>query len=750
MLDKTMKGFLIGTFIISLIQTISGGSMFSFLTPYNMIITSIFVYSIGWVIAGLFYNKNAQDYSQARHVAMASIFAVPVVAIIFVPTFLYPYIVGKAFVFRFLMIVAFFSYLYLLLTNVAYKPRLTPFVVGFGAFVFVMALATIFSMDPSRSFWSNYERMEGYINLLCLFVLGLVATSLRLKDTEWTGVFKTHIWVAGLVSGFAVLQKVVFFLGLKNLASLPILGLCFSQGAGCRVDSTLGNSIYLGIYAALTFWLIIFAIFGKKVKGNLLIVLAAINLLAVYFSGTRGVMLGMFLGLIVLVVSKYWFDGNKKAVAATILAGFLTVGLFTGFIVYAKQNNMYQDVGIVARFSSINTLFARWNIWKTALISWEEKPILGWGQENFIHAFNKNYNPAMFGQETYFDHPHNTYLGWLVFGGILGFLTFLFMIFSSVYGIIKSNFTAEKENDLIIPIMFAFIVTYLVHIFFVFDNLTSSLLFVLVSVYFGSQFSYGVLNLGTLSNKHKEVLRYGLVLVAVLVVYKAIYLPSYANLTTIKGMTFQQTSESKDPSVILNGVKDIYEKAINMNTLGTYEIREFYLQKSLEYINLLPQVQDPKVKEAILLVANSALDNFKKQIDENPFDHRARFMLGLYYLQIKNYNQAVQVLSSAAELAPNKQIALIYLAKAYALNNDLQNAMKYYERAIAITPANISAYNQTRMEYVQLLLLANQDQKALVVIRDMMPTASREEFNTLVSQMMQVYTQRKDLNSLER
>jgi tetratricopeptide (TPR) repeat protein len=125
-------------------------------------------------------------------------------------------------------------------------------------------------------------------------------------------------------------------------------------------------------------------------------------------------------------------------------------------------------------------------------------------------------------------------------------------------------------------------------------------------------------------------------------------------------------------------------------------------------------------------------------------------MLGLYYLQIKNYNQAVQVLSSAAELAPNKQIALIYLAKAYALNNDLQNAMKYYERAIAITPANISAYNQTRMEYVQLLLLANQDQKALVVIRDMMPTASREEFNTLVSQMMQVYTQRKDLNSLAR
>lgn len=74
-----------------------------------------------------------------------------------------------------------------------------------------------------------------------------------------------------------------------------------------------------------------------------------------------------------------------------------------------------------------------------------------------------------------------------------------------------------------------------------------------------------------------------------------------------------------------------------MNTLGTYEIREFYLQKSLEFLNLLPQVQDESVKKAIVDVANSALGQFKKQIEGNPFDHRAQFMLGLYYLNIKSY-----------------------------------------------------------------------------------------------------------------
>lgn len=702
------------------------------------------------MVAGFVYPKNSNEYVTGRHVGLAAIFAVPLVAIVFAPSFLYPYIVGKAFTFRFLLIIAFASLAYLSFADERYRPKVTPFLVGSFLFTFVMGVATLFSMDASRSFWSNYERMEGYINLLFLFILGLTATSFRLKDIEWNRLFTIHIWVSTIVSGLGVLQYFVGALQLKNFASAPIISLCLSQGAACRVDSTLGNSIYLGIYSALTFWLIVYAIFGKKVKGNLLPFLAALNLVAVYFSGTRGVWVGMLAGLGVLMISKYWFDGNKKAVAGTILSGILVVTVFTGFIVYAKKNNIAQDIPIVARFSSVNTLFARWNIWKTALVSWQEHPVLGWGQENFIHAFNKNYNPAMYGQETYFDHPHNTYLGWLVFGGLLGFLAFLFMLFTSVYGIIKSNLRAETQNDLVIPIILALLTTYCVHIFFVFDNLTSSLLFVLLSVYFGSQYSYGVLNIKALKADHRKYLVGLLSVAAVVMVYVAIYKPSYANLTTIEAMTYQQRSGKTNPIEILNGTQALYEKAINLNTFGTYEIREFYLQKSLEYIGLIPQVSDEGVKGAIGSVANSALTQFKAQIENNPFDHRARFMLGLYYLNLKDYDQAIETLRQAAELAPNKQIALIYLAKAHLLKGDLNSAATFYERAIAVTPKNIGGYNQIRIEYIQVLLLASQDEKALSIIKDLLPTASREDFNSLVQQMTQVYSQRKDLKGLTK
>jgi O-antigen ligase len=168
----------------------------------------------------------------------------------------------------------------------------------------------------------------------------------------------------------------------------------------------------------------------------------------------------MLLGLVVLFVSKYWFDGNKKAVVGTILSGVLFVVLFAGFVTYANNNGIAQDVAIVTRFQSIHTLFARFTIWEMAIQSWIQKPLFGWGQENFIHAFNLNYDPRMYGQETYFDHPHNTYLGWLVAGGILGFLAFLYMMFMAVWGAIRSNLEREKENDLVLPITFAFFVTY--------------------------------------------------------------------------------------------------------------------------------------------------------------------------------------------------------------------------------------------------------------------------------------------------
>ena len=319
MTNNIFKVLLPVTLLITVLSTLAPNNIFSFLDSSSMLITSLLVLSIGWYLTLNIYKKeegNKEDIV-ARRMLLAVTFALPILAMIFSPSFLYPYIVGKAFVFRFLAIVGFASFVYLALTHSEYKPRISPYVLGSGVFALAMLISTIFSMDPSRSFWSNYERMEGYIALLSTFALIISITTARLKEIEWRRVFMVQLYVSTFVSALGVLQKLVEVLGLK-VGSLPIISLCLSQGAACRVDSTLGNSIYLGIYAALTFWLIIYVIFSRKIQGYLLPSLAILQLLAVYFSGTRGVWLGMFLGAVVLMMTRYWVSGNKVAVRNTL------------------------------------------------------------------------------------------------------------------------------------------------------------------------------------------------------------------------------------------------------------------------------------------------------------------------------------------------------------------------------------------------------------------------------------------------
>jgi hypothetical protein len=159
MIDKVVKYSLLVTLLILIVQTFSGGGSLQFLNPFGMLILGLCVYSIGWWVADFLYSENIvpeKDFSFSRKVALAAIFATPIVAIIFTPSYLYPYIVGKGFIFRMLSIVAVLGTVYTVFTHADYKPRLTPFILGSFFFTLAMGIATLFSIDSTRSFWSLF------------------------------------------------------------------------------------------------------------------------------------------------------------------------------------------------------------------------------------------------------------------------------------------------------------------------------------------------------------------------------------------------------------------------------------------------------------------------------------------------------------------------------------------------------------------------------------------------------------------
>ncbi|MEK7108921.1 MAG: hypothetical protein AAB919_00600, partial [Patescibacteria group bacterium] len=118
----------------------------------------------------------------------------------------FPYITGKNFAFRILVEVALLGYTLLALRDPKYRPRASWIMWAALALVAWMGLATLASVDPVKSFWSNFERMEGYINLLHLFVWFVITGAVLTAGNLWDRFINTSIGASVLMGCIALFQ----------------------------------------------------------------------------------------------------------------------------------------------------------------------------------------------------------------------------------------------------------------------------------------------------------------------------------------------------------------------------------------------------------------------------------------------------------------------------------------------------------------------------------------------------------------
>src|SRR5579872_3075852 len=148
----------------------------------------------------------------------------------------FPYITGKNFAFRILVELILVMYVILALKEPKYRPQSSLIMWAAVLFVAWMAIATMFSIDPIKSFFSNFERMEGYVGLLHLFAWFLVSGAMLSAENLWERWFNVSIAVSILTGIMALFQM------------LQIFGFSPSSQSGARADTTLGNAAYLGVY----------------------------------------------------------------------------------------------------------------------------------------------------------------------------------------------------------------------------------------------------------------------------------------------------------------------------------------------------------------------------------------------------------------------------------------------------------------------------------------------------------------------
>ncbi|OGH88703.1 MAG: hypothetical protein A3J93_01240 [Candidatus Magasanikbacteria bacterium RIFOXYC2_FULL_42_28] len=402
------------------------------------------------------------------------IYATFLTPLVVIPSsFIFPFIVPKILFFRSLVTLMLGAYALLLIINwQEYKPKFTALNLVMAAFLLSFTISTFVGPDPYHSFWDNHERMLGLFTIFHYVAYYFIATAVFKNWTDWK-------WA---LVGFLSAGSLVMLIGIFQKIADP--NLLLNQGSE-RVNSSLGNSIYVGGYGLfLCFVSYLLYVKEKNTIGKIAIAVAGVlAALGLFYSGTRGSMLGLLAGIGTAIIGYIIvLKENKKAryiLSGLAVFGCLVVALLVGF----RSTDFVKNIPAVGR--TVNTSFTdlknspRWIAWEIAVESWQEKPFFGWGPNNYFYAFNAHYRARSldFGYgETWFDNAHNIIVNTLAVQGAFGIITYLAIFAVGIAGL----FYAWKRSGLephIVVVGMAFLVAHLVGNVTVFENPTSYLYF---------------------------------------------------------------------------------------------------------------------------------------------------------------------------------------------------------------------------------------------------------------------------------
>ena len=558
----------------------------------------------------------------------------------------FPFITGKAFVFRFLVELGVVLLLLLALVDRKYLPRITPITIFFGVFVVVMLLADLLGVNPVRSLWSNFERMEGWITLIHLFGLFILFERVLSIRNLWVRFMQVSLGVSVLV-------------GIQGI--LQIAGVLTINQGGARLDANFGNATYLAVYTLFHFFFAVWLLLRSRlwwVQG-IYAVIGVLNIVLLYYTATRGALLGLAAGVLIGLLVYTIYTRNIKvagAIVVLVMLGVLSFGLLSA----NKDSAFVSQSTTLSRIASISLEEGetRFRIWHIAWQGFLERPFLGWGQGNFNIVFSKYYNPALYAQEPWFDRTHNIIFDWLVAGGVLGLGVYLLLFGSLIVYLFIGSFSIMERS-----VLAGLLGGYFVNNLFVFDNLTSYVLFVFIAAFIASKVvkEYRLPRLGIPRNVSRSLI----IIIGVVVMYGVLVPPLSANLALINALGAPVSLEER---------RAFFQEALSHNS-SAQEVREQMFQFALRAL----QSDLPDEQKAQILV--EAAIELEKQARAMPESARIHSFYGTTLRLLGQFEASYAVLLRARELAPQKQNVLFEAAVSAELAGRHEEALLLYEEA---------------------------------------------------------------------
>ncbi len=607
-----------------------------------------------------------------KAVVFGGLFAVPFLTLYVENDYFFPFITGKNFWFRILVDITVAAWALLALYEVKYRPRFSWIVSSFSVLLIVMFFANLLGVHPQSSFWSNFERMDGYVSLVHTFLYMLVLGSVLTTRAHWQNLLNTSLVVAVLVALY----------GLAQYGGLV-------EGSG-RIDSRLGNAAYMAVYMLfhifIAFWL-----FVESKKQNSKIIYAFLAVLFTFVlveTGTRGTALGLVVGVFVMSGYIGLFGAKSREFRKYAIGAFALLLLAVGAFIVARDSAVVQSNPNLARIAniSINDLSIRATIWGMAWEGVKERPLLGYGQSNFNYVFNEHYNPALYAQEQWFDRSHNIFFDWLTAGGFLGLIAYLSIFAACGYYLLIRPLIDKSDTSFTVlerAVLLGVLAGYFTHNFVVFDNIVSYMFFAIILGLIHSRVSVPMKRLEKCKVDEAVITQFAIPVVVV-VAAVGMYFAHAPNMAAASDIIDAMRQE--DPVKRL----EAFERALSRDSFGQQEIVEQFSQ------NAISVLQNQQISEDTRkLYAVRAEEELLKLAEDKPGDARIHVFIGSFYRSIGQYEKARDQIAIARTLSPRKQSiieqqgfvelslqkegeAMAFFKEAYELDHRSLEAREFY------------------------------------------------------------------------
>ncbi len=552
----------------------------------------------------------------------------------------------------------------------------------------IVIIGIILSDNPIQS-------MRYYFLFFAFFSLFYIWRNL-IQDENFPTIEKIAIWIVNIVSVYAMFQFYGYY-----LLFVP---------RNKEIISFFGNPNFAADFIAINMPFLIKRMLEKQLVGTILF---GISYTALIMLGTRGALLGFFIGFILF----FWWAKRagqhiiKPLVIAILVMMVVSIIYSTPNVLNQRRLPIWRKLESTKEFLSGTenggSIAQRIVFWKVTLLMIKTHPVKGVAPGRFGY-FYPFYQGKLLEKQTGKKHAynakraHNEYLQVFSETGIFGFLVFLYIIYLIL---VKGVGKIRKTGDLFYISITSGIIVFLVHSLVSFPlHLASSMLY--FSLFVGLIVGEGREKI-ELRSKAGIIALYFILIIMVSFLFGYTIKAYIARMYLGKGkITLLRSTRADDPIPM---VKEGFRKVVIANYLDPYDpLSTFYLGKVYQFLRKYDKAIGYYKKFLRMYSDFNAMFNMamcyydKGDIEDaiislerlrslKPDDPHLYLYLGIAYMKEKKYDKAISILKEGLTYneEDKKKVPLyINLAISYRKLGKLEEAIKYLEMGKKIEPDN--------------------------------------------------------------